>query len=748
MRDNYVHATSVMLCLAVACWASVGEPPMLEQGSQDTLYVYPDQSGSYSTIQAAIDAAGGGAHVILASGTYTGEGNRDIDFCGKAIVVRSVDPNDPSVVAGTIIDCEGSHLERHRGVHFHSGEDPNSVLSGITIQNGYQEQGGGILCSGSSPTIQKCRLVNNTVVYPGEGGAGIACINHSDTQILQCYIADNYSETTGGGIECEDYCTPLIADCRIEYNESAWDGGGICCDNYSPARIVNCTFNYNTTGSNGGAIYCEDQSGLSIRNTLLVGNETIWYEELGGGSAISCEYSDVTIDNCTIAQNTANVNGTIDCFGRDEYGPSHMRIMNTIVWDNTPEGSEITLGEGDYPTDESTLHISYSDIEGGLSSCLSDENTEFVWGPGNIESDPLFAPESGDYHLQSAAGRWHPSTESWADDQITSPCIDAGSPGCVLGKEPEPRGSRINMGAYGGTLEASKSPEYWRNIADLTNDWVVDVEDLCVWMDHWLDSGICMPSDLNRDHAVTLKDFRLLADNWLRTNPSRYISEIAMETGIDYGDPDLADDTQYEFNVEIAADTSVQAIEFAPPAGGIYGMTETSPGQWEYEANFSSIAGFEGFGDGEYVFTIALGHGFVSHTTVWFAIPGTGDPIPQPTQIPTYTSFSNGASLVSPVTLSWEACNAPDLYTVNVSVVDTTTWEDVLDEELPGDVTELGEPVPLELGQYEIDLSFDIEYATTNADGITMDLAKWCESDYWITVEGATARMALPSVGL
>jgi hypothetical protein len=63
----------------------------------------------------------------------------------------------------------------------------------------------------------------------------------------------------------------------------------------------------------------------------------------------------------------------------------------------------------------------------------------------------------GDCHLKSQAGRWDPVARLWVQDEVTSPCIDAGDPATPAGDEPQPNGGRINMGAYGGTAEASKS---------------------------------------------------------------------------------------------------------------------------------------------------------------------------------------------------------------------------------------------------------------------------------------------------
>jgi len=139
------------------------------------------------------------------------------------------------------------------------------------------------------------------------------------------------------------------------------------------------------------------------------------------------------ITNCTFSSNSA------EYFGGGLYSSgSNPKLTNCIFWENTPD--EI----GAYP---STLIITYSDVQGGWE------------GEGNIDVDPLFAdPANGDYHLKSQAGRWDSLRESWVIDDVTSRCIDAGDPNSPVGLEPEPNGGRINMGAYGGTVEASKSP--------------------------------------------------------------------------------------------------------------------------------------------------------------------------------------------------------------------------------------------------------------------------------------------------
>jgi len=102
------------------------------------------------TIQAGIDAAVNGDTVLVADGTYKGEGNKNIDFKGKAITVQS-----ENGAGNCIIDCEGSG----RGFYFHQSEGYTSVISGFSVTNGHvfgTEAGGGIYCYRSAPKINDC----------------------------------------------------------------------------------------------------------------------------------------------------------------------------------------------------------------------------------------------------------------------------------------------------------------------------------------------------------------------------------------------------------------------------------------------------------------------------------------------------------------------------------------------------------------------------------------------------------------
>ncbi|MHC4570246.1 MAG: hypothetical protein ACYTE3_31400, partial [Planctomycetota bacterium] len=130
--------------------------------------------------------------------------------------------------------------------------------------------------------------------------------------------------------------------------------------------------------------------------------------------------SSPTLSNLTIVSNNSGI---------EAYTGSEPDITNTILWYNT---------------------------EGDLFGCQARYSCVERGGEGDITLDPLFAdPDNGDYHLRSERGRYWPEYDIWVLDTVTSPCIDAGDPEVDASGEPLPNGGRINVGAYGGTLEAS-----------------------------------------------------------------------------------------------------------------------------------------------------------------------------------------------------------------------------------------------------------------------------------------------------
>ncbi len=507
---------------------AAGDPgpgnPLVSDPAEDGSTAHP-----YDAIQQAIDAAVNDDEVIILPGTYTGDGNRDIDFAGKAIVVTGSDPNDPNTVAATVIDCQGTETEPHRGFYFHSGETESSVLKGLTITNGYGAQyklydeysqlysvGGGVLILLSSPRLEKlivseceadlggaiCTSQSDSVITASKFSLCTAFMNGGGIFVLrghvlidQCTVCDNSAEYNAGGVST-DMDDSVLRDCRISRN-TAPRGGGFYC-HQSSLHLENCQVLLNVaTGSggtfaNGGGIYLSSSNwGVDFRNCLFSGN----YSKYNGGG-IYVWGSLPVISECTIVGNRAERNGG-GIFGG---AGADINLRNSIIRENTAGlyGNQISLdfepGEDD---DGRSFTSRYCAYEGGL------------WSPDNINVDPLFADPGlwddngtpgdwsddtwieGDYHLKSWAGRWDPVGKNWVMDEVHSPCIDAADPESDYSNEPFYNGGRINIGAYGNTEYASRTgycPEH--PIGDLDGDCKVTFADLAMLAGSWQDCNL------------------------------------------------------------------------------------------------------------------------------------------------------------------------------------------------------------------------------------------------------------------
>ncbi len=158
--------------------------------------VSPGGSGDFPTIQAAINASSPGDTIELTAGTFTGTGNWDLNYWGKAITVRSAG-GDPEYTA---VDCAG-----HRGVSFTNGEGAGSALAGIAFWYGDGDVGGGVKCVGASPTIANCSFLYCTA---GTDGGGLHCVD-SGPSLTDCAFSHNSAALYGGGAYCDSPSAPM-----------------------------------------------------------------------------------------------------------------------------------------------------------------------------------------------------------------------------------------------------------------------------------------------------------------------------------------------------------------------------------------------------------------------------------------------------------------------------------------------------------------------------------------------------------
>jgi len=495
---------ALVLSLLLLCSSTIGK----------TIYVDDDAAGAnrgtnwanaYTFLQDALadaDSAEKPVEIRVAQGVYTPDqgaaitrGDKGAAFqlingvtvLGGFAGVGAIEPDDRNIeayktilsgdLAGDDADIEdpeefSGHPTRaeNSGTVVRGNEtDQTAVLDGVTIIAGSI----GISNSNGSPSVANCTFtnsstgMNNFLSSPRltsctfKGLWGDAIFQFEGSLILTDCV---FTENTWGVIDCSLQAELTLQDCTFIDNELS--SSIISCFKQKNLRMYNCVFKNNVIDFIAGIRVRVDEEFVAD-NCIFAGNvgtpilhhgghmvisNCVFAGNIGGfySSGIQSESQDTIICNCTFSGNSNSSRFGGSALSLREGG----QISNCIFWDNS---QPIIDTRQDEP------FVKYCDVQG-------------TWpGEGNIDVDPCFAmpgywdqngtPDDttddfwvdGDYHLKSQAGRWDPNSESWVIDDVTSPCIDAGDPLTPVMYEPHPRGYFINMGAYGGTEEASKS---------------------------------------------------------------------------------------------------------------------------------------------------------------------------------------------------------------------------------------------------------------------------------------------------
>ncbi|MHC4084938.1 MAG: right-handed parallel beta-helix repeat-containing protein [Planctomycetota bacterium] len=269
---------AVVFLMNAMCW---GTAYYVDPGGSDynTGLSWAD---AFATIQQGIYTATTGDTIDVNEGTYYYSYYGNINFWGKAITVRSKDPNDWSVVEATVID--GNNLGSV--VTFNAGETSASILEGFTITDGNSNNyGGGIDINDASPTIRNCIIRDN---YAGPSGGGMYN-SGGDPTISNCIFRDNESYNDGAGI-FNSSGNANVTNCMFVKNDAGYSGGAFFNSGSSYTTITNCTFSGNTSSSSGGAIY--NGSSMTLTNCILWGDTGNGVpDEIYGSPVVT--YSDV-----------------------------------------------------------------------------------------------------------------------------------------------------------------------------------------------------------------------------------------------------------------------------------------------------------------------------------------------------------------------------------------------------------------------------------------------------------------------
>ncbi len=264
--------------------------------------------GDYSTLSAAVAAVPHGGVIEIAAGSYSG--GFSYNNLGKAFTIRAVSPNTVFLDGGgtqpvfrlqnTTVSAGGPIV--FKNLVFRNGR---STTSGV---------GGGVTLSRADATFIDCSFLDNTS-NAITGGGGVAVVTDSAAYFVRCLWQDNVATHEGAGLRVNDDALAVVHDSRFIDNSAnppnhrnTAAGGGVHVGN-SMFRVSDSRFEGNTAGYVGGGIYA-------------IGN---WQEP------VTTPRSVVVVANCTLEDNAAIADGSVDTPTPPEAGGIHVEDQSAVA---------------------------------------------------------------------------------------------------------------------------------------------------------------------------------------------------------------------------------------------------------------------------------------------------------------------------------------------------------------------------------------------------------------------------------